>query len=132
MENDDLYKKAKKKVKAKKGFIYHFVAYAFIIGMLYAIMHFENNGEILPVIVIALSWGIGLAIHYLTVFGTENLDILGVNPNWEEEELEQEIKRLQRKRELKERLKKEKDLLEDAERLELKEIEKKPLKDDFQ
>ena len=100
--------------------------------MLYAIMHFENNGEILPVIVIALSWGIGLAIHYLTVFGTENLDILGVNPNWEEEELEQEIKRLQRKRELKERLKKEKDLLEDAERLELKEIEKKPLKDDFQ
>jgi len=132
MENDDIYKKAAQKVKAKKGFIYHFVAYAFVIGMLYAIMHFDNNGDILPVIIVALSWGIGLVVHYLKVFGTENLDILGVNPNWEEEELEQEIKRLQRKRELKERLKKEKELLEDSESLELKEIEKKSLKDDFQ
>jgi len=128
MKEEDLYKEARKKVKAKKGFFYHFLAYASVIGMLYAIMHFENEGEILPVIIVALSWGIGIATHYFKVFGTEHLDAFGINPNWEEEELEQEIERLKRKRELKERIRNEKDLLENLEApLELKEMEKRPL-----
>ena len=131
MRNEDIYNEASKKVKAKKGFFFHFLAYICIIGMLYAIMHYENNGEILPVIIVALSWGIGLAAHYFNVFGTENLEILGINPNWEEEELEQEIERLQRKRELKERVQEERDLLDDLENLELKEIEKRPLDSDY-
>lgn len=131
MENEDLYTKANKKVKAKKGFFYHLLAYLFTIGMLYAIMYFENNGELLPVIVVALSWGIGLAAHYLSTFGTENLEVLGINSNWEEEELEKELERLKRKRELMDEIRKEKDLLDDAENLELKEIKKRPLDDDF-
>ncbi|MFK8010340.1 MAG: 2TM domain-containing protein [Saprospiraceae bacterium] len=131
MKDEDIYSKAAEKVKAKKGFFYHFIAYACIIGMLYAIMHFENNGEILPVIIVAMSWGIGLASHYFKTFGTEHLDILGINSNWEEEELEKELKRLERKRELKERIRDEKNLLDDSESLELKEIEKRPLDDDF-
>lgn len=130
MQDEDIYREASKRVKAKKGFFYHFLAYACIIGMLYAIMYFENNGEILPVIIVGLSWGIGIAVHYFKVFGTENLDFLGISPNWEEEELGQEIERLKRKRELKERIRKEKDLLEDLEGLELKEIEKRSLDDD--
>lgn len=131
MENEDIYTKANKRVKAKKGFFYHFVAYAFVIGMLYAIMYFENEGQMLPVIIVALSWGIGLAAHYLKTFGTENLDVLGINSNWEEEELEKELERLRRKRELKDRIRKERSLLDDSESLELKEIEKRPLDDDF-
>ncbi|GJM35892.1 MAG: hypothetical protein DHS20C18_48930 [Saprospiraceae bacterium] len=131
MKNEDIYKKAKKRVQAKKGFFYHLLAYAFTVGMLYAIMHFEKNGEILPVIIVALSWGIGLATHYFKTFGTEHLDFLGINSNWEEEELEKEIKRLERKRELQERISKEKSLLDDSEDLRLKEIEKKPLQGDF-
>lgn len=131
MKDEDIYQEAAKKVKEKKGFFYHFLAYLFILGMLYAIMHFENNGEILPVIIVGLSWGIGLVTHYLKVFGTENLDILGINPNWEEEELEQEIAKLKRKRELREQLKAEKDLLDDSISLELKEIKKNRLEDDL-
>lgn len=131
MEDEDIYNKAAQKIKAKKGFFQHFIAYACIIGMLYAIMYFENNGEILPVIVVALSWGIGLAIHYFQAFGTEHLDILGISSNWEEEELEKELQKLERKRELKERIRDEKNLLDDSESLELKEIEKRPLDDDF-
>lgn len=131
MKNEDIYKKATKKVAAKKGFFYHLIAYACVIGMLYAIMQLENNGEILPVIVVGLSWGIGLASHYFKTFGTEHLEILGVNSNWEEEELEKELGKLKRKRELKERIQEAKDLLDDVESLELKEIEKKPLDDDF-
>ena len=48
----------------------------------------------------------------------------GINPNWEEEELEKEIDRLTYQRELKEQLAKEQSLLEDLERLELKELKK--------
>ena len=130
MKDEDIYNEAHKKVKAKKGFFYHLVAYAFVIGLLYAIMYFENNGQILPVIIVALSWGIGIAVHYFTVFGTEHLDIFGISPNWEEKELEQEIEKLKRRRELKERLNEEKGLLDDLNNLELKEIEKRPLDDE--
>lgn len=130
MRDEDIFKKANRRVKAKKGFLYHLLAYVFIIGMLYAIMHFENNGELLPVIIVGLSWGIGLAAHYLTTFGTEHLDFLGFNSNWEEEELEKEIAKLSRKRELRERMRKEQDYLDDAEYFELKEIQKRSLEDD--
>jgi len=129
MEND-IYEEATKKVKAKKGFLYHLLAYVFIIGMLYAIMYFENNGEMLPVIIVGLSWGIGLAAHYLNTFGTKNLEIFGINSDWEEDELEEELERLKRKRELKDEIRKEKELLNEAERLELKEIVKRPLEND--
>lgn len=127
MGKKDIYKEASKRVKAKKGFFYHLIAYAGILGMLYAIINAEGNGEILPVIIVGLSWGIGLATHYFRVFGTQHLDFLGFNPNWEEDELEDEIERLTYKRELKERLRNEKKLLEEEERLELKQIEKRPL-----
>ena len=127
MKNEDIYEKANKKVKAKKGFLYHFSAYVLTIGMLYAILYFENNGEILPVIIVGLSWGIGLVAHYLSAFGTENLEILGINSNWEEDELEKELEKLTRKRELKEQIRNEKNLLDESERLELKEVEKRHL-----
>lgn len=129
-EDEDIYKKANKRVKAKKGFFYHLAAYVGIVGMLYAIMHFENNGEILPVIIVGLTWGIGLAAHYLSTFGTENLEILGVNSNWEEKELEKELEKLTRKRELKDKIRNEKNLLDEHETLELREIEKRPLDND--
>ncbi|WP_020567656.1 2TM domain-containing protein [Neolewinella persica] len=132
MQNEDIYEKAHRKVKAKKGFFYHLIAYVFTIGMLYAIMHFENNGELLPVIIVSLSWGVGLVAHYFTAFGTENLEVLGISPNWEENELEKELERLTRKRELKDQIRQEKDLLEEPKNLELKEIVRKPLgNDDF-
>ena len=132
MEEQDIYQEAKKRVKAKKGFVYHFLAYVLVLVLLYAIMYFENNGDFLPVIIVALGWGIGIATHYFKTFGTQNLDVLGVNPDWEERELEQEIAKLRRKRELKEQIREEKGLLDDLERLELKEIEKRRLDNDDQ
>jgi hypothetical protein len=132
MKNEDIYEEANKKVKAKKGFFYHLIAYVFTIGMLYVIMQFENNGEIFSVIIVGLSWGIGLVAHYFNAFGTENLEILGISPNWEEEALEKELERLTRKRELKDQIRDEQNLLDESESLELKEVVKKPLeRDDF-
>lgn len=135
MKDEDIYKKANKKVKAKKGFMYHLIAYVLVLTMLYAIIRSENNGDILPVIIVGCAWGIGLATHYFSTFGTENLDWLGVNENWEEDELANEVAKLKRKRELRESLAKEKKLLAESEKidfddldpLELKEIEKRYL-----
>lgn len=126
MENEDIYKEATKKIKAKKGFFMHFIAFAFTVGLLYAIMYFESK-TMLPVIIVGLSWGIGLAIHYFTAFGTEHLDFLGFSPDWEEEELEKEVDRLSRKRELREQLEEERRLLEESESLKLRAIEKRHL-----
>jgi len=127
MENEEIYIEATKRVRAKKGFIQHLMAYVGVIAMLYTIMYFENGGNMLPVIIVALSWGIGLAAHYLKAFGTEHLGFLGLSPDWEEEELEKEIEKLTYKRELKEQVLLEKKLLNEVDNLELKEIEKKHL-----
>ena len=131
MVNEDIYNEATKRVQAKKGFFHHLIAYAGVLGLLYAIMYFENNGQMLPVIIVALSWGIGLATHYFKTFGSEHLGILGFNSNWEEEELEKEIEKLTRNRELKEQILQETTLLEDLDQLELKEVQKKILYRDF-
>ncbi len=127
MYNDEIYKKAKKKVKKKKGFFYHLIAYVGVLALITAIMYLDNEGDFIPAIIVGLSWGIGLASHYFGVFGTEHLGVFGINTNWEEEELEKEIDRLSYKRELKEQLAEEEMLLEEMERLELKEIRKRPL-----
>jgi hypothetical protein len=77
MKNEDLYEKASKKVKAKKIFFYHLSAFVLTLTMLYAIMFYENNGELLPVIIVGLSWGIGLVAHYFGVFGTDSKKAAG-------------------------------------------------------
>ncbi len=128
MTHHDIYEQAAKKVKAKKGFVYHLVAYVLTLALLYVIMYFENDGELLPVLIVGLSWGIGLAAHYFHAFGTENLELFGVNSDWEEEELEKELDRLVRKRELREQIDRETDLLDELERLQSKEKTKQPLR----
>ncbi len=131
MIDEEIYKIAKKKVKAKKGFFYHFIAYACVLALLYAIMYFEKDGNLLPVVIVALSWGIGIAMHYFSVFGTEHLDFLGFSPNWEEEELQKEVDRLERKKRLKERIVEQEYELNELESLELDELEERRLDEDF-
>ena len=131
MDNEDIYRKARKRVKAKKGFFYHFVAYAGVLAMLYMILKSENE-TMLPVMIVALSWGIGLATHYLKTFGVEHLEFLGFSPDWEREELEKELENLTRQRELKERIMNEKLILDDLDEMEYREFEKRKLNRDFE
>lgn len=125
-KNQDIYKKAAKRVRSKKRFFYHFLFYAFTLALLSIILKYDNGGDYIPVFIVALSWGSIIAIHYFKAFGTEQLGFLGVNTNWEEDELEKEIQKLTYKRELKEELEKERNLLKDSEELVLKKIEKMP------
>lgn len=131
MEDRDIYRKAAKKVKAKKGFMYHAIAYAGVLILLYTIMKFENGGDFLPVMIVGISWGIGLASHYFKTFGTQHLDFLGFNTNWEEEELEKEIDKLKRSRRLREEQQEERTRINELDELELKEMQKRPLDRDF-
>jgi len=45
-----------------------------------------------------LGWGLGVGIHYLTVFGLPGTDIL--SKEWEEREVLQEMERLRRQSEI--------------------------------
>lgn len=88
MKDEDIYNEVYIRVKVKKGFFYYFLVYVFVIGLLYVIMQYDNNGDIFFVIIVGLSWGIGIVIYYFKVFGIENLGVFGINFYWEEDELE--------------------------------------------
>lgn len=130
-KEEDLYEQATKKVANKKAFISHAAAYVLTVGMLYAIMYFEGDGEMLPVIILALSWGVGLSAHYFASFGTRHLEFLGIDRDWEEEALIEEIESLKRKRALREELAYEKNLWDEQERLELRQMERTALRNDL-
>jgi hypothetical protein len=69
MTEEEAYHKAKKKVKAKKGFYMHFGSFC-----------------------ATTLWGIGIVSHYIAVFG-----IAGPSgEDWEEQELEKEMRKIKR------------------------------------
>ena len=85
MDNQEILKAAKKKVKKKKGFFWHLAVYI-AVGIFFSAMSL-HSGE--PIIIALLPWGIGLFIHYVSVFGIPFLNVLG--DDWERRELEKEI-----------------------------------------
>ncbi len=96
MEERDIYKTAKKIVEKKKGFYKHLSAYI-AVTFFFIAMNLLTFGEepqlwfFYPV----LPWGIGLIIHYLSVFGFPGSKAL--SPEWEEEQVAREILRLRQK-----------------------------------
>ena len=126
MNEDYEYRRAKKRVKAKKGFFYHLASYVIVIGFLFCLNIVTSPFEmwwIFP----ALGWGVGLAFHYLGVFGFPFLNIGGAE--WEEREIEKELRKKQRGRQ--NLLDKRPTSLEIREELELKELDKRYNDKDF-
>jgi hypothetical protein len=90
MYSQEDIRKAKKKVKAKKEFYQHLMAFVIVNYFLLALnlvtspfnwwFHFP-----------LLGWGIGLAFHYVDVFGIPGFDIL--SREWEDRELDKELRR---------------------------------------
>ncbi|MFK8006678.1 MAG: 2TM domain-containing protein [Saprospiraceae bacterium] len=91
MTQEEIYNKAKEKVNAKKFFYIHFGIYLMGIITLFIINNFTTPGFWWFLFAV-LGWGMGIIAHYLTAFG-----LPGKGENWEEEELEKEIKKLERK-----------------------------------
>lgn len=90
MHTEQEYVRAKKRVKAKKAFYQHLMSYAIVNLFLFALNIVTSPSHywfIYPM----LGWGIGLAFHYVDVFGIPGFDIL--SKEWEDRELERELER---------------------------------------
>ena len=91
MYTPDDIKKARKRVKAKKDFYQHLVTFVIINSFLIAINILTNPTGIWFHYAL-LGWGVGLLFHYVDVFGIPEFDIL--NSEWEERELENELRKI--------------------------------------
>lgn len=93
MRTDEKLERAKKRVENKKGFFTHLSVYLSV-GIFFFTMNILTwSGEFwffFPL----MPWGIGLLIHYFTVFGLPFTKIL--SPDWEEKELAKEIRKIER------------------------------------
>ncbi len=81
------YERAKRKVKKLKGFYKHGVSYIFMM-LMFTVLSISTGMPFFVVMIIALSWGIGLASHAIDVFG-----IPGKTMQWEEDFIENEMRR---------------------------------------
>ena len=97
--------RAKKRVKAIKGFYVHFIIYVlsniFISGIIiYGLMEsnysFEDAFSNFGVYSTWLFWGIGMFFHWLGVFGFKSL---GLGSDWEEKKIKELMKREDKRRE---------------------------------
>ena len=90
MSYEDDLRRAKKRVKMKKGFYAHFSSYVIINAFLFFI-NASTGGEVWFIWPL-MSWGVALAFHYIGVFGFPGSGIGG--SDWEERQLEKEMKAL--------------------------------------
>ena len=88
-----LLKKARKRVEEKKGFYGHLSVYL-AMGVFFFTMNVLNwDGEFwfyFPL----MPWGVGLLIHYFSVFGLPFNKILSAD--WEEQQMAREIRQLEK------------------------------------
>ena len=82
------YEKAKKKVKARKDFYGHLTAYV-ATGIFFLAINLLNFDGRFWFYWPLLGWGIGVLIHYFSVFGLPGVGIL--DEDWEEREIQKEL-----------------------------------------
>ena len=91
MYSKDEIKQAQKKVKKKKDFYQHLMSYVTVNFFLLALNLLTSPTHLwfyFPM----LGWGIGLMFHYVDVFGIPGFGML--DKDWEEKELNSELRRL--------------------------------------
>jgi|GEM_PF-797680 len=87
----DDYERAKQKVKKKKEFIEHLNSYLGVMVLLFVINVFLFRGRGMWMIYPMMGWGVGLVIHYFSVFGFPG--IRQIDDEWEDEEIRKEMER---------------------------------------
>ncbi len=88
------YKAAQKIVKKKKGFYKHLAAFVIINAFIIIMGIVEDGFDFSILDSPLLPWGVGLAFHYLSVFGIPGSDIL--TRDWENRELGKELRKLKK------------------------------------
>ena len=90
MEDHKIYLEAQRRVRQKAKFFKHLYTYVIVVGIMFFLTLFR--GRPFAFIPVALFWGIAVLFHYLKVFGIPGSGIL--SQEWEEEEIEKEIRRM--------------------------------------
>ena len=91
---DYIYRKARKRVKQKKGFFIHFSVYI-AVGVFFLTMNLVTDPWDLWFFYPLLPWGVALLIHYFSIFGLPGKERV-LTQKWEEKEMEKEIQRLEK------------------------------------
>ena len=90
MSEEELYREARKRVEAKKGFFVHLTVYIIVNIMLVLIWAFPAGGGF-PWFVFPLGgWGIGILFHFLGTF------VFSRQTDWERKAIEKEVERLKK------------------------------------
>ena len=119
---DSNYKKARKKVKAKKEFYEHFSIYV-VMSIFFIVLNLLTSSGHLWFMWPILGWGLGVFFHYLDVFGIPGVGNL--SKEWEEEAIQEELKRLEWEEKVKNRHSPApKENVKEEDKLELKELER--------
>jgi len=93
MTPEDQYRHAKKKVKKKKGFFKHLSAYLAVGSFFFALNMITDPFDVWFVFPM-LPWSVGIIIHYFSVFGFPGG---ALTDEWEEREIEREMRKLDHK-----------------------------------
>jgi hypothetical protein len=90
LSDEEIYAQALKRVEEKKGFFVHLTVYVLINTMMILIWAFIARSSH-PWFVWTLGgWGIGLVIHFLSVF------VFSRRGGWEHREVAREVERIKR------------------------------------
>jgi len=90
MSEEEIYREARKRVEAKKGFFIHLTVYIIVNIMLVLIWAFPGGGGF-PWFVFPLGgWGIGILFHFLEAF------VFSRQTDWERKAIEKEVERLKK------------------------------------
>jgi len=92
-EPESVEQRARRRLRAEKGFYVHLVIYVIVISGLFVINALTGHGRwwfVWP----AIGWGIGLTIHALSTFGM--ISVLG--RDWEDRRLKELVDEEQRRR----------------------------------
>lgn len=89
LSDEELYRHARRRVAARKGFFVHLSVYIIVNALLVVI--WATTGAQYPWFIFPLAgWGIGLLFHCLGVF------VFSGNTAWEQREIEKEVERMRR------------------------------------
>lgn len=90
MSEEELYREARKRVEAKKGFFIHLTVYIIINIMLVLIWAFPGGGGFPWFVFVLGGWGIGILFHFLEAF------VFSRQTDWERKAIEKEVERLKK------------------------------------
>jgi hypothetical protein len=91
MQATDPYTEAQKRVKKKKEFYSHLSSYV-VMGIFFFVLNFLTAPGRWWFYWPMLGWGIGLAFHYIDVFGIPGVGDL--SKDWEEKAIEEELQKM--------------------------------------